>query len=89
MTNLDLITEARQQAEARRLVLNEKLAKKESAKLEYGDYQAFWRGPIGNGRGNVLYNGKIYSAKVLGSTSIPLNASVKLTVAEYDFFVDW
>lgn len=89
MANLDLVNEARQQAEARRLVLNEKLSKRESSKLEFGDYQAFWRGITDSGRGSVLYNGKIYNAKILGSSSIPLNAGVRLTVAEYDFFVDW
>ena len=71
------------------MVLNETLNKKESAKIEYGDYQASWKGPSSNGRGKALYNGKLYDAKVLGSASIPLNTIVKLTIAEYDFFVDW
>ena len=89
MANVNLVQEAFQQAEARRIVLNEVLSKKESAEVEYGDYQASWKGHSANGRGKALYNGKLYDAKILGTASIPLNSIVKLTIAEYDFFVDW
>lgn len=89
MANVDLLSELKKNAELRRVLLNEKINKVEDKVLEKGDYVGFWKGPIGNGRGKVLYQGKTYEALMISSASLPMNKKVKLTIAEKDYYVSW
>jgi hypothetical protein len=85
----DLATLLRQTADANRTVLLEEVAEQESSKRKIGQFKAYWKGFTDSGDGKVLHRGKIYTARVLGTTSIQLNGIVNFTVTENDFFVDW
>lgn len=67
----------------------ERLAEVESAKLKNGVYKAYWQEYSNDGRGRVLYAGKIYTATVLATTSIQRNGMVSLTITDNEYFVNW
>lgn len=89
MANQDLVRLLRDSANARRNIALEDIAERESAKRRPGQYSATWQGYDSSGDGKVLYQGRIYKARIIADTSIHLNAPVKLTVTDTEFFVDW
>lgn len=85
----DLLQSLQDSANARRSLLLEEIAEKESNKRKPGQYKAYWQGYYDDGDGKVLHEGKIYKVKVLGTTSLPLNGIVNLIITSTDFFANW
>lgn len=89
MANQDLLRLLRDSADARRNIVLEDIAERESSKRRPGEYSGTWQGYASDGDGRVLYQGRIYKARILGDTSIHLNGPVKLTITDTEFYVNW